>query len=56
MDVSSTQTTLENGIPHTEILQSHLEGTTLIKFLMSHAITSWIATFLVYAIGSFLTL
>jgi hypothetical protein len=22
MDVSSTQTTLENGIPHTEILQS----------------------------------
>ncbi|MEA1983761.1 MAG: EI24 domain-containing protein, partial [Campylobacterota bacterium] len=33
-----------------------LEGTALIQWLMSHAITSWIASFLVYTIGSFLTL
>jgi len=56
LEVSSTQTTIENGIPHTESLQAHLEGSAIIKFLMSHAITSWIATFLVYAIGGFFTL
>ena len=56
MDVQSTQTTMQNGVPHTETLQAHLEGSAIIKFLMSHAITSWIATFLVYAIGGFFTL
>ena len=56
MDVSSTQTTIENGIPHTESFAATLEGTAIIKFLMSSAITSWIASFLVYTIGSFLTL
>ena len=56
MDVQSTQTTIENGVPHTDTIQAHLEGSAIIKFLMSHAITSWIATFLVYAIGGFFTL
>ena len=56
MNVQSTQTTMENGVPHTETLEAQLEGSALIKFLMSHAITSWIATFLIYAIGGFLTL
>ncbi len=56
MDVQTSQTTIENGIPHTETFQATLEGTALIQFLMSSAITSWIATFLVYTIGTFLTL
>jgi len=56
MHVESTQTTIQNGVPHTETLEAQLEGTAIMKFLMSHAITSWIATFLVYAIGGFLTL
>jgi len=56
MDVTSSQTTIENGIPHTESFAATLEGTAIIKFLMSSAITSWIASFLVYTIGSFLTL
>jgi hypothetical protein len=56
MSVQSTQTTLENGIPHTDSFSAQLEGTAIIQFLMSHAITSWIATFLVYAIGGFFTL
>ena len=56
MDVQSTQTSIENGIPHTESFQATLEGTALIQFLMSSAITSWIATFLVYTVGTFLTL
>lgn len=56
MDVQSSQTTIQNGIPHTESFEATLEGTALIQFLMSSAITSWIATFLVYTIGTFLTL
>jgi hypothetical protein len=56
MEVQSTQTTIQNGIPHTESFVATLEGTAIIKFLMSSALTSWIATFLVYTIGSFLTL
>ena len=56
MEVSSTQTTMENGVPNTDTFTASLEGTALIQFLMSHAITSWIATFLVYTVGTFLTL
>ena len=56
MDIQSSQTVMQNGIPHTDSFSATLQGTALIKFLMSHAITSWIATFLVYTIGSFLTL
>ena len=55
-DVQSTETTIQNGIPHTQTLTAQLEGTAIIKFLMSHAITSWIATFLIYAVGGFFTL
>jgi hypothetical protein len=56
VDVASTQTTIENGIPHTDSFAATLEGTAIIKFLMSSAITSWIASFLVYTVGIFLTL
>lgn len=56
MDVASTQTTIENGVPHTDSFAATLEGTAIIKFLMGSALTSWIASFLVYTIGSFLTL
>lgn len=56
MDIQSSQTTIENGIPHTESFAATLEGTAIIKFLMSSALTSWIASFLVYTIGTFLTL
>jgi len=56
MNIESTQTTLQNGVPHTDSFSATLEGTSIIQFLMSHAITSWIATFLVYTVGSFLTL
>ncbi len=56
MDVQTSQTTIQNGIPHTESFAATLQGTAIIKFLMSSAFTSWIATFLVYTIGGFLTL
>jgi hypothetical protein len=56
MDIQSSQTTIQNGIPHTESFQATLEGTAIMKFLMSSALTSWIATFFIYTIGGFLTL
>jgi len=56
MDIQTTETSMQNGIPHTDTFSAQLEGTALIQFLLSHAITSWIATFLVYTIGSFLVL
>ncbi len=56
MHIESTQTTIENGIPHTETLNAQLQGNTLVNFLMSYALTSWIVSFLVYAIGGFLVL
>ncbi len=56
MDVQSTQTTIQNGVPHTESFSAQLEGSQIVQYLMSFAITSWIATFLVYAIGTFLVI
>lgn len=56
MHVESSQTTIENGVPHTDTFTATLENTAIIKFLMSSAVTSWIATFLVYTIGSVLML
>ena len=56
LSVATTQTTIENGVPHTESFSAVLENTAIIKFLMSSAMTSWIASFLVYTIGGFLTL
>lgn len=56
MEIHSTQTTMQNGIEHTDSFTAQLEGLSIIQFLMSYAVTSWIATFLIYAIGSFLVL
>ena len=56
LDVETSQTTIENGVPHTETLSAKLEGLAIVEFLMSYAITSWIVTFLLYAVGGFLTL
>ena len=56
MEVHSTQTNVINGVPNTDTFSATLQGTALIQWLMSHAITSWIASFLVYTIGGFLTL
>jgi hypothetical protein len=56
MHVESTQTSIENGIPHTETIKSELEGSAIIKFLMSYTLTSWIASILIYAVGGIVTL
>jgi len=56
MQIASSETTIQNGIPHTESFEATLEGSAIIKFLMSSALTSWIASFLIYTIGGFMTL
>ena len=56
LQINTTQTTMQDGIPHTESVTTLLQGNSIVKFLMSYAATSWIATFLIYAIGSFLVL
>jgi hypothetical protein len=56
MQVQTTQTSMQNGVPHTESVSTMIEGSAIIQFLMSYALTSWIATFLIYAIGSFFVL
>lgn len=56
MQVHSTQTTMQDGIPHTQSTTTVLEGNAIVEYLMSFAVTSWLATFFIYAIGGFLTL
>jgi len=56
VDIQTAQTTIQNGIPHTESFQETLAGTGIMKFLMSSALTSWIAHFFIYTIGSLFVL
>ncbi len=56
LNINTTQTTMQNGIPHTEIFSAHVEDSSIIKFLMKYSVTSWLASFLVYAIGGFFIL
>lgn len=56
MDIESHQTTIENGVTHTDDFSATLENSAILKFLMSHAITSWLVSFMVYAIGGFFVL
>ncbi len=56
LDINTTQTTIQNGIPHTKNFSAHVENSSIIKFLMQYSVTSWLASFLVYAIGGFFVL
>lgn len=56
MSIESSQTSIVNGIPHTESTSTFLQGSSIIQFLMSHALTSWLASFFIYTIGGFFTL
>ena len=56
LSVESSQTTIENGVPHTEGFSASFVGSSIGAFLMSYAITSWLATFFIYAVGTFLAI
>lgn len=55
-DVHTTQMTIDNGVTQTNNFTAHLQNSSIIKFLMQYAVTSWLAAFLVYAIGGFFVL
>ncbi len=60
MDIHTSQTTLQNGVIHTEATSTKLEGTSIIdymiNFIATSAIVSWLVSFSLYAIGGFITL
>ncbi len=56
LNINTTQTTMQNGIPHTQTFSAHVENSSIIQFLMKYSVTSWLAGFLVYAIGGFFIL
>ena len=56
LDIQSVQTTVQNGVPQTQSFAAHLENSSILKFLMQYSITSWLAGFLVYAVGGFFVL
>lgn len=56
MSVESSQTTIQDGVPHTQSYSAEFEGNEIVQFLMSYALTSWIVSFLVYTVGGFFVL
>ncbi len=56
LQVESTQTIQNNGIEHTESFSGIFDGSSILDFLMTHTVTSWLISFLVYTVGSFLVL
>lgn len=52
LDVNTSQTVVTNGVAHTESFSAQLANTAIIKFLLHNSVTAWLATFLIYTIGS----
>ena len=56
MEVTQTTTSVQNGIPNTDTITQTIEGSEMMQWLLSSAFTSWMATFLIYALGMVVTL
>jgi len=56
VQVQQSQTTLKNGIPHTETSDITATGSGVVDLLLRYSITSWLASFLLYTVGSFFIL
>ena len=56
LNIETTQTTIENGVPHTQSLSAQLEGFEIVKFLMEHSFSSGITSFFLYTLSGFFTL
>ncbi|ABB44023.1 membrane protein, putative [Sulfurimonas denitrificans DSM 1251] len=56
LNVESSQTTIVDGVPHTENFNATLSDSSMLKFLMHYAISSWLAAFFIYALGAFLAI
>lgn len=56
LQIEQSQTTVENGTPHTENLSATLQGSAIMSFLLKYSITSWLLSFLLYTVGSLFVL
>ena len=56
LHVEQTQTSFVDGIQNSDTIISDFEGSSVVEFLMGHAITAWIVTVLFYTVGSMLAL
>ncbi len=56
LHVESSQTLNNGDTAHTESFSGTFSGSSIIDFLMTHTVTSWLISFLVYTVGSFLVL
>ncbi len=56
LNINTTQTIIQNGVPVSQNFSAHVENSSIIQFLMKYSVTSWLAAFLVYAIGGFFIL
>lgn len=51
--IQSSQTTVVNGVPHTEsVNEVYQGGNEVMAFLMKHAITAWIVSAVIYVVGT----
>ena len=56
LHVEQTQSNVIDGVENTDSYVADFQGSSVVEFLMGHAITAWIVTFLFYTIGSMLAL
>ncbi len=56
LQIESSQTINHDGVEHTENFSGEFTGSSIVEFLLKHTITSWLLTFLIYTVGSFLVL
>lgn len=53
LEINQQHTTIENGTESTDTTNETYTGSGILDFLLKHALTSWIVSFLVYTVGLF---
>ncbi len=56
LQVQSSQVVVSDGVEHTENFSGEFTGSSIVEFLLKHTVTSWLLTFLIYTVGSFIVL
>jgi len=49
--IEQSQTTVRDGLPHTESVDATYTGSSILKFLMQNSVTSWLISFFVVTVG-----
>lgn len=56
LHIEQTQSNVIDGVENTDSYIADFKGSSVVEFLMGHAITAWMVTFLFYTIGSMFAL